>query len=653
MAARDRSIEELTQAGLNLIQQGLSIYDDDLRLAVANRPFRVMFGLPEALATRGASFEETIHFLVTNGEYGAVADPEAFVAERVKQARAFEPHYMERTRSNGRVISVEGSPLPSGGWVSVYTDITSVKQQETLLRARSVDLAEKVLENAEKTAAANRRLAAANAQLEEAKHELTLMESQTRMTAQMIPAHIARIGLDRRYTFSNQRLASVLPGSRENIEGLHIREALGEDRFARIAPYLARALMGVACAFEFNDTASSRRIRVAFTPDLAEGGKVQGVYILSVDMTEEAQARAILAQTKRRELAAQLTSGLAHDFANLLTIILGTQSRLSRTDLPQDALELVGATTAAARRGGVLLDRLAQISGPREMRFSPTDLPDLLQDIVVLARPSLPGGISLSLEAEGFDGPLMLDPASLQDMALNLILNARDAIGAAPGGIIITARNERDTWVEITVGDTGPGFSDEVLARALEPFFTTKGGEGSGLGLPMVYDLANLAGGQLIIGNSDQGGGMVRIRLPLRKVPKTAADPLLILLVEDDPDIRLIVREALIEMKHQVIEASSAQEAIALLEIEGLQLVLSDISLGAGGSGLDLIPELAKLEAPATLRFMTSRPQSDPLFVAAQMASHHAPLAKPFSNEALAAFIAAATQRPQQEEPIK
>ncbi|MFT6451753.1 MAG: signal transduction histidine kinase [Halocynthiibacter sp.] len=642
MAANDRSIEELTQAGLNLIQQALSIYDDDLRLVVANRPFRAMFGLPEALATRGARFDDTIHFLVRNGEYGEVTDPDAFVAERVEQARAFEPHYIERTRSNGHVISIEGSPLPSGGWVAVYTDITSVKQQEALLRARSVDLAEKVLENAEKTAAANRRLAAANAQLEEAKHELTVMESQTRMTAQMIPAHIARIGLDRRYTFSNQRLASVLPGSRENIEGHHIREVLGEDRFTRIAPYLARALMGAACAFEFNDAASSRRVRVAFTPDLAPDGKVQGVYILSMDLTEEAQARAALAQTRRRELAAQLTSGLAHDFANLLTIILGTQSRLARTDLPKDAQELVGATTAAARRGGVLLDRLAQISGPREMRFSPTDLSALLQDIVVLARPSLPDNISLSLQAEGFDTPLMLDPGSLQDMALNLILNARDAIAKNAGEIIITARPDSDTWVEISVTDTGPGFSDEVLEHALEPFFTTKGGDGSGLGLTMVYDLANLAGGHLNLGNSETGGGFVRVRLPLRPMPLNSTDPLLILLVEDNPEIRKNVRETLIEMGHQVIEASASYEAIALLQIEGLQLVLSDISLGAGGSGLDLIPEMAKRAVRVPLRFMTSRPPSDPLFEAAQKASKQAPLAKPFTPEALAAFIASA-----------
>lgn len=125
----------LTTAGLNLIAQALSIYDSDLRLAVCNRPFRDMFDLPEALVTPGADFADTIRHLAVTGEYGPVDDLEEFVVTRVRQARAFEPHYMERTRANGRTISVEGSPLPQGGWVAVYTDITATKQSETLLRA--------------------------------------------------------------------------------------------------------------------------------------------------------------------------------------------------------------------------------------------------------------------------------------------------------------------------------------------------------------------------------------------------------------------------------------------------------------------------------------------------------------------------------------
>jgi PAS domain-containing protein len=106
--------DHLTRAGLNLIQQALSIYDRDLRLAVSNRPFQTMFGLPEHLVTPGASFEETIRYLVDAGEYGDVDDAGAFVRDRVEAARAFVPHYMERRRANGRTISVEGSPLARG-----------------------------------------------------------------------------------------------------------------------------------------------------------------------------------------------------------------------------------------------------------------------------------------------------------------------------------------------------------------------------------------------------------------------------------------------------------------------------------------------------------------------------------------------------------
>ncbi|MDH5453177.1 MAG: PAS-domain containing protein, partial [Paracoccaceae bacterium] len=105
---RDDMRAKLTQAGLNLIQQALSIYDSDLRLAVCNRRFQDMFGLPDALVTPGALFEDTIRYLVLAGEYGDVPDPEAAVHDRVEQARAFQPHYMERPRANGRVISVEG-----------------------------------------------------------------------------------------------------------------------------------------------------------------------------------------------------------------------------------------------------------------------------------------------------------------------------------------------------------------------------------------------------------------------------------------------------------------------------------------------------------------------------------------------------------------
>lgn len=622
----------LMQAGLNLIQQALSIYDSDLRLAACNSRFAEMFDLPPDLYTTGASFERTIRFLVGRGEYGEVDDPEEAVAQRVEAARAFRPHYMERCRPDGRWIGVEGSPLPQGGWVTVYTDITEIKHQERLLRARSEELSDQLLAHAERLGQANRALAATNAALEETKRELTEMEARTRLTTEMMPAHIAHVGTDLRYTYSNRRLSAVMPGRPTNILGLHWRDALGAEAYEKLEPSLMRALQGEATVHEFSHSDSGRRIRVAFNPDRAANGTINGVYLLSMDVTEETQARAALVQTRKRELAAQLTSGLAHDFGNLLTIILGQQGQLDRMDLPAEARALVQGTQAAARRGGLLLDRLAGLSGRREMRPAPTDLRILLAELRSLAQPSLPNDVLLAVDARTVDMPVLIDTGSLQDSLLNLILNARDAIGGQAGAIRITAHAVRDTWLEIAVSDTGPGFSPEALARGLTPFFTTKGAGGSGLGLSMVYDLTTLAGGHVTLSNTAHGA-MVTLRLPLRHAAPEA-DPMLVLLVEDDDDIRTTLRHMLRDMGHAVIEASRGDEALAMADLPDIDLILTDLHLADGLSGADLA---AQVRDRVAVRIMTSLPATDPL---RQRAAALCPvIAKPFTEAALAAFL--------------
>ncbi|EEX16513.1 sensory box histidine kinase/response regulator [Citreicella sp. SE45] len=616
--------DALTQAGLNLIQQALSIYDSDLRLAVSNRRFAELFDLPERLCTEGASFEDTIHYLVERGEYGPVDHPESFVAARLEQARAFEPHYMERTRANGRTISVEGAPLPQGGWVTVYTDITAMKRQESLLRTRSELLSEEVLRRSEELSATNRQLAATNAALEEARRELTEMEARTRLTTEMMPAHIARVDAGWRYTFSNRRLPHVMPGRPSEIVGLHVSEALG-PAYAKVRPHMEQALAGRQSIFEFTDEGSSRRIRAVFTPDPTE----PGVYILSHDVTEETQSRAALQQTKRRELAAQLTSGLAHDFSNLLTIILGMQSKLARINGTPEAQPLIQATLQAARRGGELLNRIADITSHRAWRPAPVDLGAFLADLETLATPSLPGRLALRIAAEA-RGTFLLDEGMLQDAALNLVLNAADACGEE-GTITVAARTILDTWLELSVSDTGPGFSPQALQHGLDPFFTTKGGEGSGLGLAMVYDMVKLAGGEVKLANGAPGA-CVTLRLPLRRaeaLPRAG----LVLLVEDNPDLRAEVREMLTAMGHQVAEAASVEEARTLAERLEIDLVLSDITLEGALPG----SELPLLLPDVPVQLMTSLPPDSPL---RREAVARAPvLAKPFTPEELAAFL--------------
>ena len=633
MTQSDHAIHAMTTAGLDLIQQALSIFDSDLRLVIANRRMQEMFNLPDPLATPGASFEDVIRYLAERGEYGEIDDIPDYVATRLEQARTFAPHYMERTRANGRVISVEGNPLPEGGWVTVYTDITQIKRQEALLRARSEELSDQVLSYAEELSGANRELAATNAALEQAKARANEAEARIRLTTEMMPAHIARVDLNLRYTYSNRQLSWVMPGRRKDILGMTMTEALGES-FPKVLPAVQRALSGESAVIEFTDAPTSRRIRAAFTPDFSTG-QISGVNVLSLDVTEETQARTALQQTKKREMAAQLTSGLAHDFSNLLTIILGMQGKLARMSLPADAADLISATINAANRGGRLLNKIAGITAGRELRLHAVDMNAFTKDLITLARSTLPDGVYLKVETELPDTPLLLDSGLLQDAALNLVLNARDACGTK-GQITLRLRAISDTWLELSVGDTGPGFSETALKHALDPFFTTKGGEGSGLGLPMVYDMTKTAGGTVTLGNTSQGA-RVTIRLPLRAAP-TAVAPALVLLVEDSDDIRTTVRDMLTGQGHSVIEATSVDEGLALArDLPDIAYVVSDISLTGEATGLDLRAALFATNHPAKIVLMTSLPETHPHHIAARASG--TVLRKPFDAPDLAAAL--------------
>ena len=626
----------MTQAGLNLIQQALSIYDKDLELALCNQRHGEMFNLPKSLTRPGAKFEDTIRYLVESGEYGDVENAEAFIQEKVDIAKAFEPHYVERIRANGQVISIEGAPLPQGGWVTVYTDITQTKKQENLLRLRSEELSDQLLSYSEELAAKNRQLEASIAALEEAKRELTEIESRTRLTSEMIPAHVAHVDRQGRYQYSNRRLSMVLPERPNDIIGRHISEVLGAPTYNQISPKLREAFLGTPSVLEFTDDLSARRIRVAFTPDVKETG-IEGAYILSMDITEETQARNALQQVAKRELAAQLTSGLAHDFANLLTIILGAQSRL--TDRVQDAesLALIEATKTAATRGGSLLNTIGDMTGTRNLNPTPTHIEALLEKLLPLAEAALPKSIILKIHNSVPDEAYFLDSGMLQDALLNLILNAKDACGAG-GRIKLSIRPVADIWLDFIVTDSGSGFSAKALKHALDPFYTTKGTDGNGLGLTMVYDTAKLAGGDLRLSNSFSGA-RAQLRLPLRKVP-AMPHKAMVLIVEDDPSLRKDMRVMLTDLGHLVIEASSVCEALDLCQnLPDIALILCDLNLEGEENGTALAK--AHPHPSAELIFMTSLPIADPLH---QDALTLAPvLSKPFSQRTLETILSGGT----------
>ena len=283
---RSRDTSVMLRSGLNLIQQGLSIYSNDLRLILGNRQFKTMFGLPDHLVEPGASFSDTIRFVAENGDYGDVGDIDAFVKAREKQALAFEQHYVERQRANGRWVSVEGGPLRQGGWVTVYTDITNVKNQEEMLRSQSDELSGKLFDRSEELARTNRALEATITQLHETQQHLEAAEARIRLAAETTPAHIARMDPQERYTYSNQRLPMAPANGVTDIVGHKARDVLGAEVYANIAPGLHSALAGEAKVVEFTESQKGRQIRVAFTPDTNAADDVTGVYVLSMDVTQ-------------------------------------------------------------------------------------------------------------------------------------------------------------------------------------------------------------------------------------------------------------------------------------------------------------------------------------------------------------------------------
>ncbi len=644
------SESDFLQAGLNLIDQAISIFDGDLKLAAWNTRFKTMFNLPQALVARGQSFEAIIRYLIEAGEYGQIDDVDLYVAERLEQARAFEPHYFERQRDNGAIISVEGHPLAKGGWVAVYTDISQTRAKERLLEARTQDLHGKVSIYASDLSSTNRELKASIAALEETKRQLMASEERMRMAFDYAPAHIAQISPARRYVYSNGGLSRLLPDMPSNIIGRSVAEVLGQATFDRVSPAIERAFQGQTQVVEFTHEADGKRLRVAFTP-VQEAGRVAAVNALTLDITEETISRAMIAQANRRATAAMMVSGLAHDFSNLLLIIQAAQNELRQGHDP----EAVEVTLRAAERGRELIARISKMTAGGSGKPERTDLVAVLKELDYLVRPLLSAGLRLVIQTQEEAIYVLLDRGYLVDCLINLVINAQHAIeggGRVAGQERATGEISFDLKMEgqrahLRVRDTGEGFSPEALAHGFEPFFTTRSETGSGLGLSSVFDLSHQAGGTARLSNQASGGAQVDIFLPAERGAGGAAHDGRVLLVENDSLLRADERQVIRQLGYQVLEASNGSEALALLESQRFAFMVSDLDLGEGPDGLALAEVAASQRLPAII--ISALPASNPRRQAAE--ARFAFISKPLNAAALAATVGALTGESLPQEP--
>lgn len=395
------------------------------------------------------------------------------------------------------------------------------------------------------------------------------------------------------------------------------------------------------------------------------GGRLTGYASLTRDVTERHESqqalertRAALVQAQKMEAVGQLTGGMAHDFNNYLTVIRGNAEMLvedlnpAGPDAQKSRLILEAAGRAAELTRSLLAFSRKQVLEPR--RF---DLNLAVRRMSVLLRRSVPESITLDYALSDGEVAVYADEAQLESALLNLVVNAGDAVGSTGTITICTAIVPTDTAEAplqpracLTVSDTGAGMSPEVLARAVEPFFTTKVGQGSGLGLSMVYGFAQQSQGALQLSSTPGKGTRVRLFLPLAAPgePEAAgnsgsgdlmAKGETLLVVEDNPAVRLSLTTQLARLGYHTITAASGRQALELLrDGPAVDLVVTDIVMPGEMSGAQLASQLASI-APGLPVLLTSGYARDLFEGGATPAPLRHFLAKPYGLDQLAAKL--------------
>jgi len=390
------------------------------------------------------------------------------------------------------------------------------------------------------------------------------------------------------------------------------------------------------------------------------------IYAVGRDVTQRKLLEDQLRQSQKMEAVGQLTGGLAHDFNNMLTGILGGIDMVRRRVADgriNDIERFLEAAMQSGQRAAALTHRLLAFSRRQTLDSRPLDVGALVGSMEDLLRRTLGEQVQLRIEVEEPLWSALADDNQLESAILNLAINARDAM---PGGgrLTISAHNvellaqaladsdraEPGDYIEVRVSDTGVGMSPDVLSKVFDPFYTTKPlGQGTGLGLSMIYGFVQQSKGHVAIESREGLGTTIKLYLPRHRgevenestAQEQAAHPgtgETVLVVEDDPSVRLLVLQVLEELGYRTIETESGRDAVPILQsARPIDLMVSDVGL-PGLNGRQLA-ELARESRPGLpILFMTGYAEQ-----AADQAAFLEPgmeiITKPFAIDLLAKRI--------------
>jgi len=410
------------------------------------------------------------------------------------------------------------------------------------------------------------------------------------------------------------------PGA-ERIKGYTQQEIVGQhfSRFYtdvdRAAGLPQRALGTAAAAGRFE--AEGWRVRkdgshfwahVVIDAIRADDGQLVGFAKITRDLTEKkkadealAAAQAALYQAQKMESIGQLTGGIAHDFNNLLSVLSSGLEVLSMQG-GESASRIVDSMRRAVDRGARLTQQLLAFARQQPLQAETRSLNRIISGFEPVLRRAGNPSIEFAIELDRKASSALIDSARFESALLNLVVNARDAMPDGGRLVIATANvslGERrpgtlapGEYVRVTVTDNGSGMPPEVVARAFEPFFTTKEvGKGTGLGLSQVYGFIKQSGGEVVIESRPGEGTTIAIYLPAvgdadQDNRSDATERVLI--VEDEPDLMDMAASLFTSMGYDVLTASSAREAIDLLERSDIDILFTDVVMPHGMDGIEL-----------------------------------------------------------------
>ncbi|HEV2567802.1 response regulator [Sphingomonas sp.] len=382
---------------------------------------------------------------------------------------------------------------------------------------------------------------------------------------------------------------------------------------------------------------------------------------LTHEMSERRRAEEALRQAQKMEAVGQLTGGIAHDFNNLLQSVSGSLALIASNPGSDKVARWADLGRQAAERGARLTAQLLAFSRTQKLELRPCPVAELLEGMNELLSSAVGSATTIRMELDGARGAQVLgDPTQIELAIMNLVINARDAM--PDGGTIfvrtkpVQVHNDVEladgSYLCIEVVDSGLGMSPDVAARAFDPFFTTKPvGKGTGLGLSMVYGVARQSGGRAGIRSEAGKGTTVSILLPLvdqagaaapdRPVTPALQEPKTILVIDDDPDVRLLTLSMLEELGHRTVEASSGPAALALLPTVRPDLILLDFAMPEM-NGAQVATEIRARGGTAPIVFATGFADSEAIQKALVEEPHL--LRKPYDLAQLSAMLNQALQ---------